>query len=240
MEEIKRYHIIQACIDKLKTRKSKVTYVEVGVQTGLCFFKIKADKKIAVDPRFIIKTTKKVKAYIQNTANFNNKFFELTSDDFFLQQAGFLKEGGGIDVIFIDGLHLYEQVVVDVENALRFLNPGGVILLHDCNPLSAAAAVRGYSPDEIKKNPPPGWTGEWNGDVWKAIVELRSSRNDLNISVFNCDYGIGFITKSKPEKTLSYTKDQVLKLEYQDLEKNREELLNLKDTSELIHYYESL
>lgn len=240
MEEIKRYHIIQACIDRLKAKKSKVTYVEIGVQTGLCFFKIKADKKIAVDPAFIIKPTKKIKAYLQNTANFNNQFFELTSDDFFSAKADYLRQAGGIDVIFIDGLHLYEQVVIDVENALQFLNPGGVILLHDCNPASAAAAIRGKSPDEIKKNPPPGWTGEWNGDVWKAIVELRSQRSDLDISVFNCDYGIGYITKSPAKKMLAFSTAEVLKLEYKDLEENRQELLNLKDTSELIHYYEAL
>ncbi|MBC7915520.1 MAG: class I SAM-dependent methyltransferase [Pyrinomonadaceae bacterium] len=240
MEEIKRYHIIQACIDKLKKKKSTVNYVEVGVQTGLCFFKIKADKKIAVDPNFIIKPVKKIKAYLKNTSNFNNQFFELTSDDFFAKKADHLKEIGGIDVIFIDGLHLYEQVVIDVENALSFLNPGGVILLHDCNPVSEAAATRGHSPIEIRKNPPPGWTGEWNGDVWKAIIELRSRRTDISVTVFNCDYGIGYVTRNKPESMLSYSAEEIKTLEYKDLDQNRQELLNLRDTSVLTTYYEAL
>ena len=240
MEEVKRYHIIQACIDRIKKRKKTVNYVEIGVQTGFCFFKIKADKKVAVDPNFIIKSSKKIKAYLKNPSNFNNTFFELTSDDFFAQKASYLKEIGGIDVIFVDGLHLYEQVVVDVENSLKFLNSGGVILMHDCNPVSEAAATRGYSPIEIRKNPPPGWTGEWNGDVWKAIVELRSRRSDIQVSVFDCDYGIGYISKGTPENSLSYSVEEIKKLEYSELEKNRKELLNLKDTSELTTYYEAI
>lgn len=240
MEDIKRYHIIQKCIDKIRTKKSTVNYVEIGVQTGLCFFKIKADKKIAVDPNFIIKTTKKISAYIKNPANFNNKFFELTSDDFFAQKAAYLKEIGGIDVIFIDGLHLYEQVVIDVENSLKFLNPGGVILLHDCNPLSEAAATRGYSPAEIRLNPPPGWTGEWNGDTWKAVVELRSRRSDLQVTVFNCDYGIGYVKVGAPENMLSFSVEDITNLTYTNLDKSRKDFLNLKDTSELVRYYEAI
>ncbi|MFD2161833.1 class I SAM-dependent methyltransferase [Paradesertivirga mongoliensis] len=240
MEEVKRYHIIQACIDRIKKKKSSVNYVEIGVQTGLCFFKIKADKKVAVDPNFIIKPSKKIKAYLSNTANFKNKFFEVTSDEFFLKHSDYLKEIGGIDVIFIDGLHLYEQVVIDVENALKFLNPGGVILMHDCNPASEAAATRGYSPIEIRKNPPLGWTGEWNGDVWKAVVELRSRRDDLKIAVFNCDYGIGYISKDKAEEMLSFSMEEIQNLNYSDLDQNRKELLNLKDASELRYYYEAL
>lgn len=240
MEDIKRYHIIQKCIDKLKVTKSTVNYVEIGVQTGLCFFKIKADKKVAVDPDFIIKPTKKIRAYIENPANFNNKFFELTSDDFFAKQANYLNKIGGIDVIFIDGLHLYEQVVADVENSLKFLNPGGIILLHDCNPASEAAATRGYSPVEIRKNPPPGWTGEWNGDTWKAVVQLRSQRNDLQVTVFDCDYGIGFVKVGTPESTLSFSLEDIQNLTYADLDKSRKEFLNLKNTSELIRYYNAI
>ena len=34
-------------------------------------------------------------------------------------------------VFFIDGLHEYAQVKRDIENSLNFLEPNGVILLHD-------------------------------------------------------------------------------------------------------------
>lgn len=240
MEEVKRYDIIQACLDRLKKKKGKVNYVEIGVQTGLCFFKIKADKKVAVDPNFIIKRTKKIRAYIKNLSNFNNEFFELTSDEFFAQKSDYIRSIGGIDLIFIDGLHQHDQVVIDIENSLTLLNTGGIILLHDCNPVSEAASTPGYSPAEISKNPPKGWTGEWNGDVWKALVELRVRRLDLNITVFNCDYGIGYITRGLSTKALPYSIEEVRNMHYSNLEKYRVELLNLKETNELFSYYSAI
>ena len=37
--------------------------------------------------------------------------------------------------------------------------------------------------------------GEWTGDVWKAIAELRVERIDLDIKVVNTDYGCGIIRR---------------------------------------------
>ncbi|MDB5121093.1 MAG: hypothetical protein JWN56_2311 [Sphingobacteriales bacterium] len=232
--------MIQQCIDVIKQKKHKVNYFEIGVQTGFCFFKIKADNKFAVDPNFTIKWTNKIRAYLKNKSNFNNKFFEVTSDDFFKQQASYIKKIGGIDVIFIDGLHLYEQVLLDIKNSLMFLNEGGVILVHDCNPLTEVAAVRAYTSDEVRLMNLPGWANLWNGDVWKAIVELRSTSDSLQVSVFNTDHGVGVIKKGKPERDFSLSDQQLKELSYQDLENHREEYLNLKDPSSFSDFVKEL
>ena len=51
----------------------------------------------------------------------------MTSDEFFeLNNEKF-------DFVFVDGLE-HDQVRRDVENALRCLNPGGYIALHDMLP----------------------------------------------------------------------------------------------------------
>ncbi|RYY36383.1 MAG: class I SAM-dependent methyltransferase [Sphingobacteriaceae bacterium] len=236
MNTLYRYDMIQACIDVVKKRKKKVNYVEIGVQTGYCFFKIKADRKLAVDPNFIIKPTRKIKAYIKNFSNFNNEFFELTSDDFFEQKKSYLEKIGGIDVIFIDGLHLYEQVTKDIENALRHLNEGGFILAHDCNPLSETAAVRAYTSEEVAAMNLPGWNNTWNGDGWKSVVEIRAKYKNLDVKVFNTDHGVGVITKGTPEKVLDFDPEQVEALTYADLDKNREEFLNLKAPEEFSRF----
>ena len=229
MSELKRYDMIQQCIDVIKQKKGKANYFEIGVQTGLCFFKIKAENKVAIDPSFAIKWTKKVRAYIKNSSNFNNQFFEVTSDDFFHQQKNYINHIGGIDVIFIDGLHLYEQVLSDIKNSLTFLNKGGVVLVHDCNPLTEVAAVRAYTSDEVRLMNLPGWANLWNGDVWKAVVELRATSSDLQISVYNTDHGVAVITKGEPEVKFDLTELQITELSYQDLENHRKEYLNLKD-----------
>ena len=229
MSELKRYNMIQACIDVVKKRKSKVNYLEIGVQTGYCFFKIKADNKLAVDPDFIIKLKNKIKAYIKNLSNFNNEYFELTSDDFFAQKADHIKKTGGLDVVFIDGLHLYEQVAKDIENALKYLNKGGVILVHDCNPLNENAAVRAYTSAEVIAMNLPGYDYIWNGDVWKAIVELRTTRKDVDVMVINTDHGVGLIRPVNTQTGLELTETQLTSLNYTDLDKNRETYLNLKN-----------
>ena len=53
-----------------------------------------------------------------------------TSDNFFKNNK---KE---FDVIFIDGLHVYEQCRKDIINSLKFLNRNGFIILHDMIPRS--------------------------------------------------------------------------------------------------------
>ena len=85
--------------------------------------------------------------------------YTLTSDLFFETVAPKIPP---YDIILIDGLHLAEQVLRDVTNSLAHLNPGGTIVLHDCNPPSAAHQVEQYD-----------GKSDWNGTVWKAFVLFR-------------------------------------------------------------------
>ena len=66
------------------------------------------------------------------------------------------------------------------ENSLNFLKPGGIILLHDC------------LPSNVFNQAMPRCQYDWNGDVWKAIVEFRTKKN-LDIYTCFADQGIGVI-----------------------------------------------
>jgi predicted O-methyltransferase YrrM len=100
----------------------------------------------------------------------------MTSDQFFaINREHF-------DLIFIDGLHWAEQVIRDVENSLKVLSPNGCILIHDCLPL-----LREHQERQIVTK-----TGDWTGDVWKAIVAIRS-RSDCDTAVLNADWGLGIV-----------------------------------------------
>ena len=48
--------------------------------------------------------------------------------------TNFLKNHSYFDIIFLDGLHNYEQTIKDINNALKFLNEKGAIIVHDCLP----------------------------------------------------------------------------------------------------------
>ena len=101
----------------------------------------------------------------------------VTSDDFFKTN----KEK--FDVIFIDGLHHADQVYRDIANALLCLNDDGYIVCHDMNPELEQHQVIPFN------------GGIWNGDCWKAYVQLRQERDDLAMYVVDTDYGCGVIKK---------------------------------------------
>jgi len=110
-----------------------------------------------------------------------------TSDQFFLEN------NEKFDIIFIDGLHEYKQVKKDILNSTDCLNKGGIILVHDC------------MPDSLGKQAVPRYKMQWNGDVWKAIVDLRQN-NDLEIYTCEIDQGIGVITNKMNSQPLIINK----------------------------------
>jgi hypothetical protein len=103
--------------------------------------------------------------------------FVSTSDDFFRDNEEVY------DIIFIDGLHHAQQVEKDIVNALACLSPNGVIVCHDMNPAK-----------EMHQLVPRVGFGTWNGDCWRAWVNLRSTRSDIEMYCINADQGLGVIT----------------------------------------------
>ena len=100
-----RIEVIQNVIN---TRKYK-SYLEIGCDRNENFSKIIVDHKVGVDPE-------------------RGGTFRMTSDEFFK------KNKDAFDLIFLDGLHTYEQTIRDIDNSLRAINKHGVILIHDCLP----------------------------------------------------------------------------------------------------------
>jgi hypothetical protein len=142
----------------------------------------------------------------------------MTSDEYFTKcQETF-------DIIFIDGLHEYSQVKKDFFNSLDILNDGGIIVLHDCNPTTYEMQRTDVSV-----------SNEWTGDVWRLIVELRSSNNELEISVVDTDYGCGVVRKHKQEKI-----DIPSDIDYYIMDKDRKRILNLLTINEFENYVENL
>lgn len=228
-----RLEVIQAIIDC----KNAKLYLEIGVESGDVFLNVKARKKIAVDPHNVITGKSRFRSIFKDLSNLFNEYYEMTSDTFF-QTGGLVKYG--IDVVFVDGLHTYEQSLRDIHNSLQLLQEDGVIVLHDCNPKSAAIAYPAASCQQAASLNLEGWTGEWSGDVWKTIAYLRSTQKDLKVFVLDCDYGIGIITKGEPESMLGYTKKEIDDFSYQDLEKSRSKILNLKSIDYFPKFLDSL
>lgn len=136
-----------------------------------------------------------------------------TSDAFFFSNIR------KYDIIFVDGLHHADQVYKDIKNGLKYLNAGGTIVCHDMNPTK-----------EIWQKVPRE-TQIWNGDCWKAWVQLRSEHNDLEMFVVDTDWGCGVIRAGKQPKLI--VKEPVT---YENLEINRKKWLNLIEVSKFDVY----
>jgi hypothetical protein len=225
-----RLDIVQSILDHRRGRN----YLEIGVKKGKVFFKVKAKKKMAVDPVLKIKFKLKLKACFAYAYNCFNEYYEMTSDDFFARHAERLSRLKGLDVVFIDGLHTYLQSYQDVCNSLRFLRSEGVIVMHDCNPATMAQAAPAASREHaaaMNTSPP---ARNWSGDVWKTIVRLRAEHADLHVCVLDCDHGVGIISRGEPEGRLDLKEQDIIRMDYADLEKDRTRLLNIKDPHALM------
>jgi hypothetical protein len=190
-----RIKIIQNIINKNKFN----SYLEIGCFNDDCFSKIKIAKKIGVDP-------------------FSGGNVRMTSDEFFnINKEKF-------DCIFVDGLHIYEQVKKDITNSLRFLNNNGVILVHDC------------LPENIFEQAVPRSKRTFKGDSWKAIVEMRTR---IDVDTYTCvaDEGLGVILKRKNNNLLCIKQKNFKKLSFKDYYYNYLSYMNIitvKDLFKLI------
>lgn len=201
------------------------SYLEIGIRNGSTFKKIKSSFKTGVDP--VIKNSRlKFKTYF----NLRARLYEETSDTFFAEHAEKRFRGRGIDVAFVDGMHSYGQTLKDVENILCYLNEGGLIFMHDCNPACELSAVAGTGPEAVIEKS-GGKVHTWNGDVWKTIVHLRSMDANLSVFVLDFDQGIGVICRGENDNLLGYSAEEIEKMTYADLDRDRENMLNLKDES---------
>ncbi len=188
-----RWDIINTLIQKF----NYTSYLEVGAQNTITgnFSKININEKISIDP------------YPTGPID-----FEGTSDEYFAQ----LDQNKKFDIIFIDGLHHSDQVLIDIQNSLKHLSQHGTIVCHDCLPHTEKMQFR----EDLG--------GEWTGDVWKAIAQLNVSRDDLWIRVVDTDYGCGIIRNGENIPYIS--SGDFLTYEYYN--SNKSKLLNVISISQ--------
>ena len=184
-----RWDLIKYLINKY----NYIDYLEIGCDQDQLFSKVDIQNKVGVDP-------------------VSGGNLRKTSDEFF--KANNKK----FDLVFIDGLHTYEQVKKDIINSLDCLKENGVVLVHDC------------MPDCMSKQAVPRYRMTWNGDVWKAIVDLRHN-SDLNIYTCEIDQGIGIIKKEKNTSILKVDK-KIKDLKFKDYYENYNKYLRVININE--------
>lgn len=189
-----RLNLIQECI----SRNNYTSYLEIGCDQNQIFDNIQVKSKIGVDP--------------VSGGNFKG-----TSDFFFSQNKK------SFDCVFIDGLHHYDQVLKDIKNSLKFLNTGGIIILHDT------------LPDHVSKQYIPRCRYSWNGDVWKSIVEVRTWENCDTITSL-IDQGVSLIKKQKNQDILNLGSVNFKKLKFSFFYENFQKIMRTKSYLETLKF----
>lgn len=135
------------------------SFLEIGHDKGEAFSHIDILTKESIDPNAD-----------------TNPTYVMTSDDFFERY------NSKYDIIFIDGLHEHSQVYRDILNALSHLNSNGVIIMHDCHPMTEAHQMHKFTHSG----------GDWTGDCWKAFIKARATL-PYEMYVYDYDWGCGII-----------------------------------------------
>lgn len=151
-----RYNRI-ALVNLLLADRTAGDYLEIGCASNLLFDAVMAANKTGVDP-------------------VSGGTHRLTSDTYFRDNPH-----ARFDVIFIDGLHHYEQVHRDIVHALAAVRVGGWIALHDMLPR-----------DWIEEHVPQISTSRWTGDGWKVAFELAQTPG-LEFRLMAIDHGVGVV-----------------------------------------------
>lgn len=157
-------------INRLASLRDGLTYLEIGVKRGSTFFKVDMKSKTGVDPMFAFD--------ISNYANKANiHLFQETSDKFFAAYHNLcLCEYGKelkFDIIFIDGLHTFEQAMRDFINSLSCSTQKTIWIFDDTIPSDPWSAIpnqqRSYALRKLAglKDSP------WHGDVFKCVATIH-------------------------------------------------------------------
>ena len=180
-----RISVIQGIIDFKKYND----YLEIGCDRDENFSQIKIKNKTGVDPK-------------------SGGTIRMTSDNFFK------KNKDKFEIIFLDGLHTYEQTIEDIKNSIKSLKPNGLIIVHDC------------LPKKIWNQIVPRMYGHWNGDVWKAIVETRTLKN---VDTYTCvaDHGLGIIINRPNKNILSLEVKDFKKMKFSDYYNKHKKFMNI-------------
>lgn len=154
-----RYHLAEFHL-KLKPK----VYVEIGVFQGETLGLARSGTSaIGIDPA---PRSGARRTYVAET-----EIHTMTSDEFFkrLDEKN-LSVPGLFDLVFIDGLHHFDQVIRDFINVERYCHAKSVVVFHDTLPIASQVASRERA------------SGFWCGDVWPIVRCLLHYRPELIVA----------------------------------------------------------
>lgn len=184
-------------------------YLEIGVQHGHTFDQVSAARKVAVDPDFKFDVPE-LKARPHNAGAI---FHEVPSDEYF---GNIHDPAEKFDVIFIDGLHTFDQTLRDLLNAADCLAPGGIIIVDDVMPPTYAASLT--LNENLAYRAAQGIEQvDWMGDVYRLIYFLRDYLRGFSYATVKETHGMAVLWRQpRPLSSQPLDVGKIAHLQYVD------------------------
>ncbi|MFZ0408695.1 MAG: class I SAM-dependent methyltransferase [Cyanobium sp.] len=145
------------------------SYLEIGVETGATLLQVAVEQRTGVDPSFAFD-------WQLHHGRDGLQLHRCTSDVFFAE----LEPSTRYDLIFLDGLHTFDQTYRDILHALRHSHPGTVILIDDTFPSDVFSACRDQQEClSLRAQFADASDMRWHGDTYKVVPLL---------ALFHCDF----------------------------------------------------
>ena len=143
-------------------------YLEIGVNNGVTFRDVEIAERTGVDPKFLFDTSELVNDF--------TRLIPTTSDEFFASEPLFPP----YDLVFIDGLHTFEQVVRDFSNTLLRTHRQSAVMLDDTIPNDVYSAIPDQHAALRHRTATGSNDGSWMGDVFKTVFYIHDFWPSLN------------------------------------------------------------
>ena len=92
------------------------------------------------------------------------------------------KKNVKFDLIYLDGLHTFEQTLLDLLNSMQFLSPKGLIIVDDVYPSDYLASLPNHQLMLELKAQIGDADRNWMGDVYKTIAFARKFLTNFNFA----------------------------------------------------------
>ena len=121
-----RWEILKDLVDEVKATKVAEIGVFEGITTKYLIKNCSIDTYLLVDPYTHKPFSKFYSSLYDELKGCNVSFFKMTSE----QAAPIIKDGS-LDLVFIDGLHDFDNVTLDINLWLPKVRLGGILCGHD-------------------------------------------------------------------------------------------------------------
>ena len=211
----------------------KPHYLEIGVSRGLTFHAVTAERKVAIDPRFHFDVDE------ARTAHPEAEYHSVTSDTYF---ATIARPQDRFDVIYLDGLHTFEQTLRDFCAAQRHCHDNTIWLIDDTIPADIFSAHPNRV-TSLKHRRLYGAKGRaWHGDVFKTVFAIHDFFLNFTYKTISTALNPQTVMIRRPRsefKPLFNDLERISRMDYYDFHDYRH-ILNLESEERVFNWVRAL